>query len=42
MRNALVHDYLNIEPELIRLVIKNNTYAELFEFSEKGLLALQD
>lgn len=41
MRNALVHDYLNIEPEIIRLVIKNETYIELLEFAEKGLLALE-
>ena len=41
MRNALVHDYLNIDPEIIRLVIKSQTYKELFEFSELGLKALQ-
>ena len=40
MRNALVHDYLNIDPEIIRLVIKNKTFAELFSFSEQGLSAL--
>jgi uncharacterized protein YutE (UPF0331/DUF86 family) len=40
MRNALVHDYLNIDPEIIRLVIKNKTFSELFSFSEKGLSAL--
>jgi uncharacterized protein YutE (UPF0331/DUF86 family) len=40
MRNALVHDYLNIDPEIIRLVIKNETFSELFSFSEQGLSAL--
>jgi len=42
MRNALVHDYLNIEPEIIRAVIKNKTYAPLFEFANKGLLELAE
>lgn len=41
MRNALVHVYLNIEPEIIRLVIKNEGYIGLFEFADKGLLALE-
>ena len=40
MRNALVHDYLNIEPEIIRLVIKNKSFQELVGFSNKGLIAL--
>lgn len=42
MRNALVHDYLNIEPEIIRLVIKQKTYEELVTFAEKGLIKLTD
>ena len=41
MRNALVHDYLNIEPEIIRAVIKQSTYKDLFVFAEKGLVALE-
>ncbi len=41
MRNALVHDYLNIDPEIIRMVIKTQTYKALFEFSELGLQALE-
>jgi len=40
MRNALVHDYLNIEPEIIRLVIKQKSYEELVVFAEKGLIRL--
>jgi uncharacterized protein YutE (UPF0331/DUF86 family) len=42
MRNALVHDYLNIEPQIIRTVIKNTAYAELIDFAAKGLIALRD
>jgi uncharacterized protein YutE (UPF0331/DUF86 family) len=42
IRNALVHDYLNIEPQIIRTVIKNTAYAELIDFSAIGLIALQD
>lgn len=42
MRNALVHDYLNIDPEIIRLVIKTKNYDDLFSFSEQGLLALNN
>lgn len=42
MRNALVHDYLNIDPQIIRLVIKQKSYAELFVFSKQGLLALEN
>ncbi|WP_327036949.1 type VII toxin-antitoxin system HepT family RNase toxin [Methylomarinum vadi] len=41
MRNALVHDYLNIEPEIIKAVIKNRAYNALFEFAAKGLNELQ-
>ena len=41
MRNALVHDYLNIEPEIIRMVIKKATYRALFVFAETGLRALK-
>ncbi|MGY6276296.1 type VII toxin-antitoxin system HepT family RNase toxin [Methylomonas sp. MgM2] len=42
MRNALVHDYLNIEPEIIRALIKNAAYTGLLKFAAKGLIALQD
>jgi len=41
MRNALVHDYLNIEPEIIRVVIKNLTYQPLFIFADNGLNELK-
>lgn len=42
MRNALVHDYLNIEPEIIRHVIKNATYHALFMFAQQGLKTLNE
>jgi len=42
MRNALVHDYLNIDPEIIRLVIQKKDFDKLFIFSEQGLSALLD
>jgi len=40
MRNALVHDYLNIEPDIIRELIKNAAYNALFDFADSGLKAL--
>ncbi|MFT4928086.1 MAG: hypothetical protein ACI8WB_004201 [Phenylobacterium sp.] len=40
MRNALVHDYLNIEAEIIKTVIKNAIYQQLNEFTSSGLDAL--
>ncbi len=42
MRNVLVHDYLNVEPEIIRIVIKESTYLSLFIFANSGLIALED
>ena len=42
MRNALVHDYLNIEPEIIKVVIKKSTYSTLFDFTDNGLNALEN
>ncbi len=41
MRNALVHDYLNIEPDIIRAVIKKKAYNGLLDFANCGLTALQ-
>lgn len=37
MRNALVHDYLNIEPERLLNVIRTQQYKALFEFCEEML-----
>jgi uncharacterized protein YutE (UPF0331/DUF86 family) len=41
MRNALVHFYLNTEPDIIKAVIKKATYNDLLTFAAKGLTALQ-
>ncbi|NSM24230.1 DUF86 domain-containing protein [Shewanella sp. ZOR0012] len=37
LRNALVHDYLNIDPEIIRSVISQGYSDRLFVFAEQGL-----
>ncbi|HEH9440639.1 TPA: DUF86 domain-containing protein [Aeromonas sobria] len=37
LRNALVHDYLNIDPEIIRSVIAQGYSNQLFTFAEQGL-----
>lgn len=37
LRNALVHDYLNIDPEIIRSVIAQGYSGKLFVFAEQGL-----
>lgn len=41
MKNALVHDYLNIEPDIINDVIIKAIYKGLFDFSENGLTELE-
>ncbi|MAE33753.1 MAG: hypothetical protein CMH97_00590 [Oceanospirillaceae bacterium] len=40
MRNALVHDYLNINPEIIEQLIRENEYTALVTFAQKELDAL--
>ena len=42
LRNALVHDYLNIDPEIVRSIIKNSFYKQLFDFITVGLNALEN
>ncbi len=37
LRNALVHDYLNIGPEISRSVIAQGYSDQLFTFAEQGL-----
>ena len=37
LRNALVHDYLNIDPEIIRSVIGQGYSDQLFTFGKQGL-----
>lgn len=40
LRSALVHDYLNIDPEIIRSVISQGYSDKLFVFAEQGLEGL--
>ena len=42
LRNALVHDYLNIDAEIVRSIIKNSFYKQLFDFIKIGLIALEN
>lgn len=48
MRNALVHDYLNIEtelniePEIIRQVIIKESYVPLLAFANTGLVNIEE
>lgn len=37
MRNALVHDYLNLDPERITEVLRSGKYRELLSFCEQFL-----
>lgn len=37
LRNVLVHEYLNVNPETVRSVIADGYTASLFEFAERGL-----
>jgi len=37
MRNALVHDYLNLDPERVMAAVKSNQYQVLIEFAVKTL-----
>ncbi len=36
LRNALVHDYLNIEPEIIKKIINDKFYTALIDFAKKA------
>ena len=40
MRNALVHDYLNINPDVIEQLIRNREYTALVAYAHKELIAL--
>ena len=42
LRNALVHDYLNIDPEIVRSIISNGYFKDIFKFIEKGLNLLSE
>lgn len=37
LRNALVQDYLNIDPAIVRSVVDNEYYRDIFSFIETGL-----
>lgn len=41
LRNALVHDYLNIDPSIVRSVISNRYYQDIYSFIETGLTELE-
>tara|TARA_R110002167_G_C12450093_1_gene631667 strand:+ start:43 stop:465 length:423 start_codon:yes stop_codon:yes gene_type:complete len=36
LRNVLVHDYLNVDPDIVRSVIQGGYTRQLFEFAEQG------
>lgn len=40
LRNVLVHDYLNVDPAIVRSVIANRYTDALFDFAEQGLCYL--
>ncbi len=42
LRNALVHDYLNIDPTIIEQLIKDKNYLSVIAFSRLGLKALSE
>ena len=41
LRNALVHDYLNIQPEIIKKVIADKFYNTLIDFAKQAITHLQ-
>ncbi|MGO2374494.1 DUF86 domain-containing protein [Pseudoalteromonas sp. KG3] len=40
LRNALVHDYLNIDQEIVKTIIKKQHYITMHAFSLKAITAL--
>ncbi len=42
MRNALVHDYLNVDPAIITHLLSAQLHRDLFTFAQKGLATLSD
>ncbi|PCJ50977.1 MAG: hypothetical protein COA74_00480 [Gammaproteobacteria bacterium] len=40
LRNTLVHDYLNVDKSIIKLVIKNEKYKNLILFCQNAISAL--
>lgn len=41
LRNSLVHDYLNVDKSIVKLVIKSEKYNTLLLFCEQALQALK-
>lgn len=41
LRNSLVHDYLNVDKAIIKLIVKEEKYKTLLLFSQKAINALQ-
>lgn len=41
LRNALVHDYLNIDPEIITSILRNRYYLDALKFVRQGCGALK-
>lgn len=41
LRNALVHDYLNIDPNIVRSIIAQGYYQQVFEFITQGTQVLE-
>ncbi|TFH87412.1 DUF86 domain-containing protein [Billgrantia azerbaijanica] len=39
LRNALVHDYLNLDAEIVESIIRRRDYQKLFDFAEAQLQA---
>lgn len=40
LRNALVHDYLNIDPEIVLDIVRNQHYDDILTFVKKGCQVL--
>ena len=41
LRNSLVHDYLNVDKSIIKVVLKNEKYKTLLLFCQKAISALK-
>jgi len=42
LRNSLVHDYLNVDKKIIKLIIKDEKYQTLILFCQKAINALNN
>lgn len=41
LRNSLVHDYLNVDKSIIKLIIKEQKYQTILQFCQSAINALQ-